>query len=222
MTSLYRIRALFSTKFPWITVIPRHLVNQAPLLSNQISLIHGSRIKWKSLSVNSFAPTVTKFCVMWESLSLPHDTKFRNCRDKIVDNRTFLSWPLIHGSSWSGLIKLGPEGIIWYGQGDLAKSHHSLSYKKRNWWNNDPKVYLWIFGIYITKTVMNESYEPLISCLIHCARINISDMLRAMHKRWTHVSWHILVNWWFKSHKGDPNITIVNKGCLNANAHRCS
>ena len=40
--------------------------------------------------------------------ALPHDTKFGNCRDKIVDSRTFLRWSLIHGSSWSGLIKLAP------------------------------------------------------------------------------------------------------------------
>ena len=56
----------------------------------------------------NFAPTVTKFCVMWEGLSLPHDTKFGNCRCKIVDGRSFPSWSLIHGSSWSGLIKVGP------------------------------------------------------------------------------------------------------------------
>ena len=59
--------------------------------------------------VNNCAPTVTKFCVMWEGQALPHDTKFSNCRDKIVDSRAFLSWSLIHGSSWSGLIKLGPD-----------------------------------------------------------------------------------------------------------------
>ena len=58
--------------------------------------------------VNNFVPTVTKFCVLWEGQALPHDTKFGNCRDKIVDSRAFLSWSLIHGSSWSGLIKLGP------------------------------------------------------------------------------------------------------------------
>ena len=62
--------------------------------------------------VNNCAPTVTKFCVMWEGQALPYDTKFSNCRDKIVDSRAFLSWSLIHGSSWSGLIKLGPG--IWY------------------------------------------------------------------------------------------------------------
>ena len=59
--------------------------------------------------VNNFVPTVTKFCVLWEGQALPHDTKFGNCRDKIVDIRAFLIWSLIHGSSWSGLIKLGPE-----------------------------------------------------------------------------------------------------------------
>ena len=61
--------------------------------------------------VNSFDPTVTKFCVMWEGQALPHDTKFSNCRDKIVDNRAFLSWSLIHGLSWSGLIKVGPASL---------------------------------------------------------------------------------------------------------------
>ena len=58
--------------------------------------------------VHNFAPTVTKFCVMWEGQALPQDTKFGNCRDKIVDSRAFLSWSLILGLSWSGLIKLGP------------------------------------------------------------------------------------------------------------------
>ena len=61
--------------------------------------------------VNNFAPTVTKFCVMWEGQALPHDTKFGNCRDKIVDSKVFPSWSLIHGSSWSGLIKVEPG--IW-------------------------------------------------------------------------------------------------------------
>ena len=56
----------------------------------------------------NFTPTVTKFCVMWEGLSLPHDTKFGNCRCKIVDSRSVHSWSLIHGLRWSGLIKVGP------------------------------------------------------------------------------------------------------------------
>ena len=56
----------------------------------------------------NFTPTVTKFCVMWEGLSLPHDTKFGNCRCKIVDSRSFHSWSLIHGLRWSGLIKAAP------------------------------------------------------------------------------------------------------------------
>ena len=56
----------------------------------------------------NFVPTVTKFCVMWEGLSLPHDTKFGNCRCKIVDSRAFPNWSLIHGLRWSGLIKAEP------------------------------------------------------------------------------------------------------------------
>ena len=47
----------------------------------------------------NFAPTLTKLCVMWEGLSLPHDTEFSNCRCKIVDSRAFFIWSLIHGSS---------------------------------------------------------------------------------------------------------------------------
>ena len=61
--------------------------------------------------VNNFASTVTKFCVMWEGLSLPHDTKLGNCRCKIVDSRAFPSWSLIHGLRWSGLIKAEPGHI---------------------------------------------------------------------------------------------------------------
>ena len=59
----------------------------------------------------NFTPTVTKFCVMWEGLSLPHDTKFGNCRCKIVDSRSFHSWSLIHGLRWSGLIKAAPGSV---------------------------------------------------------------------------------------------------------------
>ena len=59
-----------------------------------------------------FAPTVTKFGVMWEGLSLPHDTKFGNCRCKFVDSRAFPSWSLIHGLRWSSLIKAEPGG--WF------------------------------------------------------------------------------------------------------------
>ena len=63
----------------------------------------------KRSAVHNFVPTVTKFCVMWEGLSLPHDTKFGNCRGELVDRRVFFIWSLIHGSSWSGLIKVGPD-----------------------------------------------------------------------------------------------------------------
>ena len=62
--------------------------------------------------LSTLAPSVTKFCVMRAGQALPHDTKFGNCRDKIVDSRAFLSWALIHGSSWSGLVKVGPGFII--------------------------------------------------------------------------------------------------------------
>ena len=62
----------------------------------------------KRSAVHNFAPTVTKFCVMWEGQALPHDTKFGNSRCEIVCRRVIFIWSLIHGSSWSGLIKVGP------------------------------------------------------------------------------------------------------------------
>ena len=70
--------------------------------------------------VNSFAPRVTKFCVMWEGLSLPHDTEFGNCRGKIVDSRAFPIWSLIHGLSWSG-------PVFWFSAGSLAR-------RQQLWW----------------------------------------------------------------------------------------
>ena len=68
----------------------------------------------------NFAPTVTKFCVMWEGLSLPHGTKFGNCRCKIVDSRAFPSWSLIHGLRWSGLIKAELGQCHWGEQSTLT------------------------------------------------------------------------------------------------------
>ena len=65
----------------------------------------------KRSAAHNFVPTVTKFWVMWEGLSLPHDTKFGNCRGEIVDRRVIFIWFLIHGSSWSGLIKVGPGRV---------------------------------------------------------------------------------------------------------------
>ena len=58
----------------------------------------------KRSAVHNFVPTVTKFCVMWEGLSLPHG----NCRGEIVDRRMVFVWSLIHGSGWSPLIKAEP------------------------------------------------------------------------------------------------------------------
>ena len=69
----------------------------------------------KHSAVHNFVPTVTKFCVMWEGLSLPHDTKFGNCRGEIVDRRTVFIWSLIHGSGWSRLIKAEPVlSYCWF------------------------------------------------------------------------------------------------------------
>ena len=57
----------------------------------------------KRSAVNNFATKLIKFCVLWEGLSLPHDTKFDNFRGKIGDWRVIFIW------SFDPLIKL-----IWF------------------------------------------------------------------------------------------------------------
>ena len=84
-------------------------VSQTLTLSNWINLIHGLKIS---------LPQVMKLCVIWKELSLlmlknlsnsPLDTKLHNYKNKIVDNISKLI--LIHGSSWSDLIKKQDFGI---------------------------------------------------------------------------------------------------------------
>ena len=70
-------------------------------------------IKDQLWNYENFAPTVTKFCVMWEGQALPHDTKFGNSRCEIVGRRVIFIWSLIHGSSRSGLIKVRPDYAMW-------------------------------------------------------------------------------------------------------------
>ena len=68
----------------------------------------------KRSAVHNVAPTVTKFCVMWEGRALPHDTKFGNFRCEMVGRRVIFIWSLIRGSSWYGLIKAEPgNGTHW-------------------------------------------------------------------------------------------------------------
>ena len=70
----------------------------------------------KHSAFHNFAPTVTKFCVMWEGQALPHNTKFSNCRCEIVGRRVIFISSLIPGSSWSGLIKAEPghQQPLWW------------------------------------------------------------------------------------------------------------
>ena len=62
----------------------------------------------KRSAVHNCVPTVTTFCAMWEGQALPRDARFGNSRCEIVGRRVIFIWSLIHGSSWSGLIKVGP------------------------------------------------------------------------------------------------------------------
>ena len=90
----------------------------------------------KRSAVHNFAPTVTKFCVMWEGQALPHDTNFGNSRCEIVGRRVIFIWSLIHGLRWSGLIKAEPGDTylqMWTGS--------SLVWVMA-WWLTVPRHYL--------------------------------------------------------------------------------
>ena len=57
-------------------------------------------------------------------VSLPHDTKFGNCRGEVVDRRVIFIWSLIYGSSWSGLINVRP-GLLYHYWGFKGKAWYS-------------------------------------------------------------------------------------------------
>ena len=128
----------------------------------------------------NFAPTVTKFCVMWEGLSLPHDTKFGNCRCKTVVSRVFPSWSLIHGLRWSGLIKAKPGTYLVPGH-QQSSWWHTLN---RSFISMLPQHYIWLAcGVWLSKYCMVVAdalmpiwYQaPVLSnqiSLIHGSRIN--------------------------------------------------
>ena len=103
-----------------------------------------------------FAPTVTKFCVMWEGQALPHDTKFGNCRCKIVDSRAFPSWSLIHGLRWSGLIKAEPgpclTTAIWRYRNTFSQWQRSFQRKLRSHWLK----FLWQHHVVVVKQVPGQ------------------------------------------------------------------
>ena len=68
----------------------------------------------KRSAVHNFAPTVTKFCVMWEGQALPHDTKFGNSRCEIVGRRVIFIWSLILIlDPWITLIRFDKSRAWW-------------------------------------------------------------------------------------------------------------
>ena len=98
----------------------------------------------KRSAVHNFSPTVTKFCVMWEGQALPHDTKFGNGRCEIAGRRVIFICSLIHGSSWSGLIKAEPESrfskyLLDCGNNALIMCGYGLES-----WDQT----MWILGVY--------------------------------------------------------------------------
>ena len=80
-------------------------ITQALLLSTRSAWSIDQGSNKNNSPINNFTPTVTKCCVMWEGQTLPHDTKFRNGKD----SRAFPNLSLIHGSSWTCLIKAEPR-----------------------------------------------------------------------------------------------------------------
>ena len=104
----------------------------------------------KRSAVHNFAPTVTKFCLMWEGQALPHDTKFGNSRCEIVGRRVIFIWSLIHGLRWSGLIKAEPGVfhvkqlifLVAFGADDDPLAFHMVIHFRSVVWNNNWSVRL--------------------------------------------------------------------------------
>ena len=87
----------------WQSVVREH---HGPALIKPDQLDPCIKISWKSISCLWLCPY--SFEILWHVIGLVPSTchKIRNCRDKIVDSTAFPSWSLIHGSTWSGLIKV--------------------------------------------------------------------------------------------------------------------
>ena len=118
----------------------------------------------------NFAPTVTKFCVMWEGQALPHDTKFGNCRCKIVDSRAFPSWSLIHGLRWSGLIKAEPGMNIrfmrdyqtvysgWFTCASVRQTYQCINCNHTEW------ILTSLFHATLHQCILSNNFQNELSC----------------------------------------------------------
>ena len=116
----------------------------------------------KRSAVHNFAPTVTKFCVMWEGQALPHDTKFGNSRCEIVGRRVIFIWSLIHGLCWSGLIKAEP-GFL-YCQVISKYDINTLWPSNIKWWYKARSTSAQVMACCLTTPshILNQ-YWPIIS-----------------------------------------------------------
>ena len=129
----------------------------------------------KRSAVHNFASTVTKFGAMWEGLSLPHHTKFGNCRQESV-----FIWSLIRGSSWSGLIKAEPEyqssGEIIYLFFQSAEKQRQCKNVTNDFWEN--------YRIYQTNLLLCSSAWKYPICYSFAVSFQCAAGLRANCGAW--------------------------------------
>ena len=131
----------------------------------------------------NFTPTVTKFCVMWEGLSLPHDTKFDNCRCKIVDSRSFHSWSLIHGLRWSGLIKVVQ---VWSTQWSQCTYHSHIAIHSHNF-----RYYrIWVKN---TQTINQSCFHNGVKKFTKYSTKSIDKDLYLTHASWFVLHGHFII-----------------------------
>ena len=159
----------------------------------------------KCSAVRNFAPTVTKFCVMWEGLSLPHDTTFGNRRGEIADRRILFIWSLIHGSSWSGLIKVGP--------GEYILCHILISYRwvglnLSMWYSGFTLASQLLCNYLLQKKLLDRteteylavqhplSFNQVLGLLCHSSRTKMNVIMESKYIRLiVNVLWWILETW---------------------------
>ena len=89
-----------------------------PVTVSTLSMNQGS-IRKSSANYSLFH-TITKLCDVWEVHFLPHDTTCCNCSSKVKSRIITFNWLLIHGFTWSGVLKMSLF-ILFLG---FAVAHH--------------------------------------------------------------------------------------------------
>ena len=109
--NLFYIYPYFSTKMLVITIGRNWYMKIRPCFyQNGSPRPMDQGLTWSSQCCIQFCPLqLLKYCEMWEGLSRTFDTKFHNCRGKIIDRGVIVSWSL---NQWIKVIRFDKVGTM--------------------------------------------------------------------------------------------------------------